>query len=168
MTDIRELHAIVIDPTMTIISPPTEQSDCVTFTIRLQPQFDLELVGVGAASLVYKVDDDIILKARRVFERPASDASSRDQWFYASESLFHFNLLEDERTVMRLLEQRPHSNIVEAIDTDHNESIYLRRYLSLSELEVPVTTRSDLVVPRYRTRSRTYSQAWRRTFRPAY
>ncbi|KAL9126716.1 MAG: hypothetical protein Q9217_004279 [Psora testacea] len=46
--------------------------------------------------------------------------------------------MNDERTVMRLLEQRPHSNIVKTIDTDHDEGIYLRRYLSLSELEVPM------------------------------
>ena len=123
---------------MTINPPPTEQPDCITFNIRLQPQFDLGVAGVGAASQVYKVDDDVVLKARRVFEPPTSDASSRDQWFYASESLFHFNLLEDERTVMRLLQQRPHSNIVEAINTDHDEGIYLRRHLPLSELKVPV------------------------------
>ena len=114
-----------------------EQPDCVTFTIRLQPQVDLELVGVGAASQVYKVDDYIVLKACRVYEHPANNVSARDQRFYASETLFHFNLMKDERTVMRLLEKQSHPNIVEAIDTDHDEGIYLRRYLSLSELEVP-------------------------------
>jgi len=122
---------------MDVVSPSMEQPDCVTFTIKLQPQVDLEIVGVGAASQVYKVDDYIVLKACRVYEHPTSDVSARDQWFYASETLFHSNLMKDERTVMRLLEKRSHSNIVEAIDTDHDEGIYLRRYLSLSELEVP-------------------------------
>ena len=122
---------------MNIVPPPTEPPNCITFTIKPQPQFDLEIVGVGAASQIYKVDDLIVLKACRVYERPASDGSLQDQWFYASETLFHFNLMKDERTVMRLLEQRSHFNIVEAIDTDHDEGIYLRRYLSLSELKVP-------------------------------
>lgn len=122
---------------MANIASPTEESDCMSFTIRIQPQYGLELAGVGAASLVYKVDDDIVLKACRVYERPASEASSLDKWYYASETLFHCNLLKDERAVMRLLEKQPHSNIVEAIDTDHDEGIYLRRYLPLTELKVP-------------------------------
>jgi serine/threonine protein kinase len=56
---------------------------------------------------------------------------------YASETLFHFNLMRDERTVLRLLEHRPHPNIVEAIDIDRPEGIYLRKYLQLSQLDPP-------------------------------
>jgi serine/threonine protein kinase len=105
--------------------------------MRLQAQHDLEIVGVGSSGQVYKIDDHIVLKSCRVFELPANDASPRDRWFYASDTLFHCSLINDERTVFRLLEQQPHANIVEAVDTDHAEGIYLRRYLSLSEIEVP-------------------------------
>lgn len=58
--------------------------------------------------VVYKIDEHIVLKTSRVYEPLTSDASPRDHWFYASETLFHFNLMKDKRTVFRLLEQRPH------------------------------------------------------------
>ena len=93
----------------------------------------MELLGVGAASQIYKVDDHIVLKARRRFERPSALVSPLDQWLYASESLSHFNQLKDQQSVVRLLEQHPHSNFVQAIDTGYNEGIYLRRYHTLAE-----------------------------------
>jgi serine/threonine protein kinase len=124
-------------PTDNTISPTGQQPDYMTYTMRLQPQRDLEMIGVGSSGQVYKIDDCIVLKACRVFERPASDASPRDKWFYASDTVFHYSLINNERTVFRLLEQRPHANIIESLDTDHAEGIYLRRYLSLSEIEVP-------------------------------
>ncbi|KAJ2906145.1 uncharacterized protein MKZ38_002860 [Zalerion maritima] len=94
-------------------------------------QFGLEIMGVGASGQVYEVDEHIVLKSCRVFEPLDSDASPKEKWLYASDSIFHFNLIKDERTVFRLLEQRPHPNIVEAIDIGHAEGIYLRKYLSL-------------------------------------
>lgn len=117
--------------------PATQSSDCVTFTLRSQFTLGLELEGVGASGQVYKVDEHIVLKALTVYEPPASDALPRDQWFYASETLFSSSLMNDERTVFRLLEQRPHPNIVEAIHIDHAEGIYLRKYLPLSEFRNP-------------------------------
>jgi serine/threonine protein kinase len=97
-----------------------------------------------AQRVKYTVDDDIVLKTCRVYEPPRDDASQRERWFYASETLFHFNLMRDERTVLRLLERRPHPNIVEAIDTDRPEGIFLRKYLQLSELDP--TTQPGLVM----------------------
>lgn len=118
--------------------PAAQLPESITYTSRLQPQPDLEIVGVGASGQVYKVDDHIVLKTCRIFEPPSNDSSSRYRWFYASDTLFHFNLLQDERTVLRLLAQRPHPNIVEVIDTDYPEGLYLRKYLPLPDVEVPM------------------------------
>lgn len=35
---------------------------CETYTVRLQSQRNLDIVGVGASSQVYNVDDQIVLK----------------------------------------------------------------------------------------------------------
>ncbi|KAI3320994.1 kinase-like protein [Xylariaceae sp. AK1471] len=121
-------------PTL-VTSAASESSKCQTVTIKIEHQPGLEIVGVGASGQIYKIDEDVVLKAGRVFELPNSDASQWDNWFYASESVFHFNLIKDERFIFRLLEQQPHPNIAEAIDTDHTEGIYLRKYQSLSEFK---------------------------------
>jgi serine/threonine protein kinase len=118
-------------------SPAAPVTDCFTYTTRLQPQSDLQMIGVGASGQVYKVDDHIVLKTSRVFEPPTSDSSSQAQWLYASDTLFHYNLMKNERTVSRLLEKWPHPNVVEVVDVHHDEGIYLRKYLSLSEIEIP-------------------------------
>ncbi|RJE24590.1 hypothetical protein PHISCL_03068 [Aspergillus sclerotialis] len=91
-------------------------------------QHDLDIVGVGASGQVYNVDDQIVLKTCRIFKPPSHDASQRDHWHYASDTLFHFSLLKDERTIMKLLQTRPHPHIIEAIDTDQPKGIYLRKY----------------------------------------
>lgn len=93
---------------------PSDTSICETYTVRLQPQHDLSIVGVGASGQVYDVDDQVVLKTCRIFEPPGSDASQSDCWHYASDTLFHFNLLKDERTVLRLLQNRPHPHIIES------------------------------------------------------
>lgn len=46
-------------------------------------------------------------------------------------------MLQSERTILRLARQRPHPHIIEPIDTDQLEGIYLRRYHSLSEDKIP-------------------------------
>lgn len=111
---------------------PTNTSICETYTVRLQPQHDLEIVGVGASGQVYHVNDQVVLKSCRIFEPPGSDASRSDRWRYASDTLFHFNLLEDERAVLQRLQNSPHPHLIEAIDTNQPEGIYLRRYRLLS------------------------------------
>ncbi|PLB50738.1 kinase-like protein, partial [Aspergillus steynii IBT 23096] len=116
---------------------PSETSICETYTVRLQPQHDLEIVGVGASGQVYNVCDQIVLKTCRIFAPPSSDASQRDHWHYASDTLIHFNLLKEERTVLKLLQTRPHPHIIDAIETDHSEGLYLRKYRRLTADIVP-------------------------------
>ncbi|KAJ6016506.1 hypothetical protein N7540_011097 [Penicillium herquei] len=106
-------------------------SICETYTVHLQPQHGLDILGVGAAGQVYTVSDQIVLKTCRIFAPPSNDASRNDLWRYASDTLFHFNLLKDERTVLRLLQSRPHPHIIQAIDTTQPEGLYLYRYQQL-------------------------------------
>lgn len=112
-------------------------SNCHTYTVRLHPQRDLIRIGVGASAQVYEVDDQTVLKAPWLFERPGNSARDSDLWHYASDTLFQSNLLQNERTVLRLLRRRPHPHVIEAIDADQPEGIYLRRYYSLSEDKIP-------------------------------
>lgn len=102
---------------------PSDASVCETYTVRLQPQHNLKMVGVGASGQVYDVDDQVVLKTCRIFVPPDSDAFQSECWHYASDTLFHFNLLKDERTVLRLLQNRPHPHIIEATDTDQPEGV---------------------------------------------
>lgn len=48
------------------ISATSQQLDCMTYTMRLQPQHDLEMIGVGSTGQVYEIDDQIVLKSCRV------------------------------------------------------------------------------------------------------
>ncbi|KAI4212334.1 MAG: hypothetical protein LQ351_004904 [Letrouitia transgressa] len=110
----------------------------LTFTVNVQLQPDLELAGVGSAGIVFKVhNEDIVLKARRIYEPPSSESSIEDKKHYAEETLFHYRLMEDERAIMLQLEKQPHPNIIEVIDTSYPEGIYLCKYRTLSEIEVP-------------------------------
>jgi hypothetical protein len=108
--------------------PVDKSANQADFTLTVQYQIDLDIVGVGAPGQVYNIDDCIVLKACRIYVPPSSKAASRTLWDYASESIFHFGLIEDEKTVFRLLSQHPHPNIIDAIDTSHPEGIYLRKY----------------------------------------
>lgn len=111
-------------------------SNC-TYTIRPLFQSDLKILGIGASGQVYEVDEDIVLKSCRIFEQPGSDASDSDWYHYASDTIFHSSLLQDERAVLRLFQQWPHPNIIEAIDTDQAEGIFLHRYSPLPASEIP-------------------------------
>jgi hypothetical protein len=112
-------------------------SEHVTYTVRPLFQSDLKIVGIGASGQVYEVDDEIVLKSCRIFEQPGNEASDSDRYHYASDTIFHFSLLQDERFIFRLLQQWPHPHIAEAIDTDQAEGIFLRRYQPLPEGEIP-------------------------------
>lgn len=94
-------------------------------------------MGIGASGQVYEVDEEIVLKSCRIFEQPGSDASDSDRYHYASDTIFHSSLLQDERFIFRILQQWPHPHIIEAIDTDQAEGIFLRRYQPLPEGEIP-------------------------------
>ncbi|KAJ5544592.1 hypothetical protein N7535_007013 [Penicillium sp. DV-2018c] len=111
--------------------------NCDTYTLRLHPQRDLEIIGVGASAQVYEVDDQTVLKTSWLFERPGNSAPYSDRRHYVSDTLFQSNLLQNERTVLRLLLRWPHPHVIEAIDADRPEGIYLRRYHSLSEDKIP-------------------------------
>lgn len=99
----------------------------------VQEQKELTQVGEGATSEVYGVDENIVLKARRIFEQPSEDASPRKKSTYAQEMVYHYNVLERERGMYRVLEKNPHPNIIEAIDTNHHEGLYLRRYHQVAD-----------------------------------
>ncbi|KNG85338.1 hypothetical protein ANOM_006288 [Aspergillus nomiae NRRL 13137] len=100
--------------------------------LTIQYQIGLEIVVVGPAGQIYNVDDGLVLKACRVYQPASSNDTPRAFWDYASETLFHFGLLKDEKTVFRLLIEHPHPKIIEAIDIGHPEGIHLRKYQPLS------------------------------------
>ncbi|KAJ0414798.1 kinase-like domain-containing protein [Aspergillus carlsbadensis] len=102
--------------------------------VSLRTQPGLQTLGFGTYGEVYNVDDHVVLKSPRVFIPPQSAGSATEKWLYASDSIFHFNLMRNERIVLRLLEQRPHPNLVEPINTDCLEGVYLRKYLTLSQI----------------------------------
>lgn len=99
-------------------------------------QSGLIVIGGGTAAIVYEVNENVVLKGFRTYEPPARDASSRDWWNYADSTLFTLDVGRKEKDIMRRLEKQPHPNIVEAIALE-DEGIYLRRYLPLSQVEVP-------------------------------
>ncbi|KAJ5720435.1 uncharacterized protein N7483_008369 [Penicillium malachiteum] len=83
--------------------------------LTVQYQTGLDIIGVGAAGQVYNVDDRIVLKACRIYQRPSSEATPRALWDYASE-------------------KHHHPNIIEPIHTDHPEGMYIHKYQPLSAL----------------------------------
>lgn len=105
--------------------------------IWLALQDGLKVIGGGAAAIVYEVNEDVVLKACRTYQSPSSDASHRDWWIFADSTLFSLHLSRKEKDFLRLLEKQPHPNIAEAISVDEDEGIYLRRYLPLSQVELP-------------------------------
>lgn len=126
LSDIEKNTAAVEHPSL---DKPPIYAD---FQLTVQYQRGLDIIGVGAAGQVYNVDDYTVLKACRIYEPPPGDASPRALWDYASETIFHFSILKDEKTVLRLLTEHPHPNIMEAVYIDHPEGIYLRKYQPFS------------------------------------
>lgn len=98
----------------------------------MKPQRNLVQLGAGVSGVVYDVDDQVVLKTRHIIEPPSTDAPRSDHWRYASDTLINNNMLEDERSILRLLQARPHRHLLEAIDTDQPEGIYLRKCKPLS------------------------------------
>lgn len=109
-------------------------SSCADTSLTIQYQNGLEIIGVGAAGQVYDVNEHTVLKACRIYQPPSTTAPARILWDYASETVFHYGILKDERAVLRLLADRPHPNIIEVIDVDQQEGLYLRKYRQFSEL----------------------------------
>ena len=71
-------------------------------------QYVLNEIGIGASGQVYEVDDSIVFKTCWIFDRPDSSTPESSRSRYASDTLFYFGLLQDERTTLRMLQQRPH------------------------------------------------------------
>lgn len=92
--------------------------------------------GIGASVQVYDVDEEIVLKSCRIFEQLGSEASDSDRYHFASDTIFHSSLSQDERFILRLFQQWPHPHIIGAIDTDQAEGMFLRKYQPLPE-EIP-------------------------------
>ncbi|KAJ5544978.1 hypothetical protein N7535_006634 [Penicillium sp. DV-2018c] len=112
---------------------PDGPSTCESYTMYLQPQHELDILGLGASGEVYNVNDQVVFKTGRIWAPPSSDAPQSDLWRHASDTLFHSNILKNERTVLQLLQKRPHPHIIQPIDLDHPEGLYLRRYQQLPE-----------------------------------
>lgn len=113
-------------------------------TLTVQQQRDLDSVGDGATSEVYGVDDNIILKARRVFEQPDNTTHPGKQRHYAAETTYHHGMIENERGIFQLLEKNPHPNVVEAIDISHREGLYLRKYHQVTDF-IAAATQTDRI-----------------------
>ncbi|GKZ41688.1 hypothetical protein AbraIFM66951_010969 [Aspergillus brasiliensis] len=111
--------------------------NCDTYTVQLHPQRDLEVIKSGSSARVYKVDDHIVLKSSSPFQPPGHNTSASDRWHYTSNTTSQPNKLQNERTLLQLLQNHPHPHIIEAIDVNQPEGIYLRRYHSLSEDKIP-------------------------------
>ncbi|KAJ5767688.1 hypothetical protein N7533_000271 [Penicillium manginii] len=92
---------------------------CETYTVRLQPQHNLDVVGFGAAGQVYNVSDQIVLKTSMHIEAT-----------FGIMLRTHYFIL-DERTVLQQLQNRPHPHIIQAKHTNQPEGLYLRKYRQL-------------------------------------
>ncbi|PYH34448.1 kinase-like protein [Aspergillus neoniger CBS 115656] len=115
----------------------TSTSQCDTYTLQLHPQHDLEVIEDGSSSQAYKVNDHVVLKSPLLYVPPENNASERAHRHYASNTLSQNNQLQNERTVLQLLQKQPHPNIIEPIDIHYPEGIYLRKYHPLSEDKLP-------------------------------
>ena len=108
--------------------PSSSRPRYADYQLTVQYQHGLDIVGVGATGQVYDVDDDIVLKAGRIYEPPSDQATPQASTDYASETIFHAGISKDEKIVMGLLQKQPHRNIVQVIETVHPEGVYLRKY----------------------------------------
>lgn len=63
----------------------------------IQYQTGLGTIGFGAAGQVYAIDDQIVLKAYRIYQPPSDRARPSLLWEYASEAIFHSGMLKDEK-----------------------------------------------------------------------
>ncbi|OJI80946.1 hypothetical protein ASPTUDRAFT_58302 [Aspergillus tubingensis CBS 134.48] len=115
----------------------TSTSQCETYTLQLHPQHDLEVIEIGSSFQIYKVNDHIVLKSPLLYVPPGNNASERAHRHYASNTPSQINQLQNERTVLQLLQKQPHPHIIEPIDTHYLEGIYLRKYHPLSEDRLP-------------------------------
>ena len=98
----------------------------------VQVQEDLERLDGGASAYIYAVNDQVVLKSPVTYVLPTDNSSQYDQYEYALYTVCHHEDIENERVILRILEQIPHANIVQVVALEHPEGIYLRRYYPLS------------------------------------
>ena len=94
-------------------------------------------IGDGTSSVVYNVDEHIVLKGRHAFVRRASDDSPKQHLHFATNTVECYSIMKDECIVYRVLEQHPHPNLAKHIDIDHDEGLYLWKYQALSNFPIP-------------------------------
>lgn len=99
----------------------------------VQIQKDLERLDGGSSAYIYAVNHQIVLKAPVTFVPPTDDSSQMAQYEYALCTVCHHEDIENERIILKRLEQTPHTNILQAVSLEHPEGIYLRRYTPLSK-----------------------------------
>ena len=99
----------------------------------VQVQEGLERLDGGASAYIYAINDEIVLKSPVIFVPPSDDASQMAQYEYALHSVCHHEDIENERTILKRLEQRPHANVLQAIALEYPKGIYLRRHTPLSK-----------------------------------
>lgn len=98
-------------------------ADALCLTLPMEK--GLGKIGDGTSSVVYDVDEHIVLKGRHAFVRPASDDSSKQHLHFATNTVERYSIMKDECIVYRVLEQHPHPNLAKHIDIDNYEGLYL-------------------------------------------
>ena len=99
----------------------------------VQIQKDLERLDGGSSAYIYAVNHQVVLKAPVTFVPPTNDSSQMAQYEYALYTVCHHEDIENERVILKRLEQTPHTNILQAVSLAHPEGIYLRRHIPLSK-----------------------------------
>ena len=99
----------------------------------VQVQKDIERLDGGSSAYIYAVNHQVVLKAPVTFVLPTDDSSQMAQYEYALHTVCHHEDIENERIILKRLEQTPHTNILQAVSLEHPEGIYLRRYTPLTK-----------------------------------
>jgi len=94
--------------------------------VRCQKNLAVAPLGAGAFAVLYIVDDNIVLKAPKVFEQLPNEASAFDKADLEFKALTSYEDLEHERQIFQQLPT--HDNIVRAVALKHPEGMYLRRH----------------------------------------
>lgn len=128
------------DPDAVSLGSPLEPVDLTDELVSIGPiMLDDCKIGSGGLGSIYAIDDDIVLKYVRVYIRPRPEARTETHEIYAIRTLENYSATTNERALYRRLQQRPHPNLVEAIDI-YPEGVYMRRYQLLRDR---TTTREE-------------------------
>ena len=98
----------------------------------VQVQEGLERLDGGSSAYIYAVNDQVVLKSPVTFVPPPGNSSQIAQYEYALHTVCHYEDIENERIILKRLEQNPHTNILQAVSLEYPEGIYLKRHTPLS------------------------------------